>query len=108
MAQNEAAFLLFRFPFGLRTIDIMRTWGYQPDCIGLKDKIVQYSAPMNHLPETDINCPYCGEIITLLIDDSQGEQQYIEDCQVCCRPINIRVSAGFDGGWQVEAFDENS
>lgn len=63
---------------------------------------------MNLLQENDIHCPYCGEAISILIDESQGEQQYIEDCQVCCRPINIRVSAGFDGGWQVEATDENS
>lgn len=63
---------------------------------------------MNQLQESEIYCPYCGEMITILVDESQEDQQYIEDCQVCCRPINIRVSAGFDGGWQVEATDENS
>jgi len=40
-------------------------------------------------------CPSCGEPIQLLIDCSIPEQQYIEDCQVCCRPIQItaRVDA---------------
>ena len=42
-----------------------------------------------------IGCPYCGEEIELLIDASAGEQDYIEDCQVCCKPINVSVR--FDG-----------
>ncbi len=32
-------------------------------------------------------CPYCGERAEALLDLSQEEQQYIEDCPVCCRPI---------------------
>ncbi len=35
------------------------------------------------------SCPYCGERISVLIDTSIPEQQYIEDCEVCCRPISI-------------------
>lgn len=34
-------------------------------------------------------CPSCGEIIQLLIDTSIPQQEYIEDCQVCCRPMRI-------------------
>ncbi|MEE9258697.1 MAG: CPXCG motif-containing cysteine-rich protein [Nitrospinaceae bacterium] len=34
-------------------------------------------------------CPYCGESISMLLDVSAREQQYIEDCEVCCRPIEI-------------------
>jgi hypothetical protein len=34
-------------------------------------------------------CPYCGERISVLIDNSEESQQYIEDCEVCCRPITI-------------------
>ena len=34
-------------------------------------------------------CPSCGEPIQLLVDCSIPEQEYIEDCQVCCRPIQI-------------------
>ena len=33
----------------------------------------------------DIDCPYCGERINLVLDTSAGAQRYIEDCQVCCR-----------------------
>lgn len=47
----------------------------------------------NQLQESDILCPYCGETITIFVDESAGAQQYIEDCQVCCRPIEVHVDA---------------
>ena len=37
--------------------------------------------------ETEFSCPYCGASIEALIDTSAGNQRYIEDCTVCCRPI---------------------
>jgi hypothetical protein len=46
-----------------------------------------------YLSEHDVSCPYCGEIITLLVDASAGAQQYVEDCQVCCRPMDVTVEA---------------
>ncbi len=42
--------------------------------------------------EQRTQCPYCGETISVLIDDSVEQQEYIEDCQVCCRPIELSVS----------------
>lgn len=62
---------------------------------------------MNLLEEISINCPYCGEPITVLIDGSLEQQQYIEDCQVCCKPMEIHVVISADGGCQVEARSEN-
>ena len=62
---------------------------------------------MNLLQENTISCPYCGEMITILVDGSVEEQQYIEDCQVCCRPIDIRITVYADGSCQIEARDEN-
>lgn len=59
------------------------------------------------LPSTTISCPYCGEAIELLIDDSAGDQHYIEDCQVCCRPITISVSLDETGEPQVGAMAED-
>ena len=41
------------------------------------------------IEEIEVSCPYCGETITLLIDGSAPEQTYIEDCEVCCRPIVV-------------------
>jgi len=40
----------------------------------------------------DLTCPYCGEDIQMVIDFSVASQEYIEDCQVCCRPINLVIN----------------
>ena len=34
-------------------------------------------------------CPHCGERISMLLDTSAGSQRYVEDCEVCCNPIEI-------------------
>jgi hypothetical protein len=39
----------------------------------------------------DLQCPYCGERIEVAVDAGDGDQDYIEDCQVCCRPIAMSV-----------------
>src|SRR5881296_847711 len=39
-----------------------------------------------------LTCPYCGETISMVLDTSTQEQTYIEDCEVCCRPIEIRYA----------------
>ena len=36
-------------------------------------------------------CPYCWEEISFLIDTSVNNETYIEDCEVCCRPIEVFV-----------------
>jgi hypothetical protein len=54
-----------------------------------------------------IDCPYCGEAIDILLDASIPSQQYIEDCQVCCRPITLCVEVDEDGEPQVRASGEN-
>jgi transcription elongation factor Elf1 len=44
-----------------------------------------------------IDCPYCGESFSSQADLSAGSQRYIEDCAVCCRPIEIAIEVGDDG-----------
>ena len=44
-----------------------------------------------------IECPYCGERFTTLVDCSAGDQDYIEDCVVCCRPIECRLTVTPEG-----------
>ena len=36
-------------------------------------------------------CPYCWEEISMILesDEGGGKTEYIEDCEVCCRPIEI-------------------
>ncbi|HEX9022698.1 MAG TPA: CPXCG motif-containing cysteine-rich protein [Geobacteraceae bacterium] len=38
-------------------------------------------------------CPHCGELISMLLDLSAGCQRYIEDCEVCCNPIEVSFAA---------------
>jgi hypothetical protein len=36
------------------------------------------------------SCPYCWQEISMVIDDSIARQTYVEDCEVCCKPIEIK------------------
>ncbi|WP_130617505.1 CPXCG motif-containing cysteine-rich protein [Dyella amyloliquefaciens] len=54
-----------------------------------------------------IHCPYCGEPIEVLVDSSVESQHYIEDCQVCCRPMQISVEVDEEGTPHVRAASEN-
>lgn len=59
------------------------------------------------LPTEPIACPYCGEAIEIVVDDSVDEQQYVEDCSVCCRPINVAVTVDPRAGVAVSVWTEN-
>ncbi|AYN69100.1 CPXCG motif-containing cysteine-rich protein [Euzebyella marina] len=50
-------------------------------------------------------CPYCWEEISMLLDSSVTEQQYVEDCEVCCNPIEI--FSVFESN-ELVAFEANS
>lgn len=43
------------------------------------------------MKEHFFQCPYCWQDISMLIDNSVLRQSYIEDCEVCCNPIQITV-----------------
>jgi hypothetical protein len=47
--------------------------------------------------ENQCRCPFCAERITLVVDYSGGPQRYIEDCQVCCQPMEVTVEVEADG-----------
>lgn len=38
-------------------------------------------------------CPYCGAWVSVLLDPSVPRQSYVEDCEVCCRPLVIAYEA---------------
>ncbi len=44
------------------------------------------------LIEAKIQCPYCGEPLSILVEPTGAEQSYVEDCQVCCSPMVIYAS----------------
>jgi hypothetical protein len=63
---------------------------------------------MDLLQTVAASCPSCGEPIELLVDCSGGDQTYVEDCQVCCAPMQVRVSlAEADGSARVSVEREN-
>ena len=62
---------------------------------------------MNDLVSHRVRCPYCGETFEALVDGSVPRQEYIEDCEVCCRPITFDVSVGGDGEVFVITTHEN-
>ena len=62
---------------------------------------------MESLSQENVSCPYCGESIEVLIDPQEAEQQYIEDCQVCCKPIVFSISTSVNGDLSVSVHDEN-
>jgi transcription elongation factor Elf1 len=41
-------------------------------------------------------CPYCGEQISMVVDLSVRHQTYVEDCEVCCNPIEVTCTAEDD------------
>jgi hypothetical protein len=43
-------------------------------------------------------CPYCSELVEVVVDAGGGEvQEYVEDCEVCCRPWAVRVAFDREG-----------
>lgn len=49
------------------------------------------------MPEpVGVTCPYCGEPIELLVDETAGSATYVEDCPVCCHPMQVQVTVDGD------------
>jgi phage terminase large subunit GpA-like protein len=46
---------------------------------------------MDLVEDVEVECPHCGEIFAIQVDTEEGSYSTIEDCAVCCRPIQIQV-----------------
>ena len=55
----------------------------------------------------NVQCPFCGESFVTFVDPSLTSQNYIEDCQVCCRPIQMRFDFDEDGELSSELSRDN-
>lgn len=44
-----------------------------------------------------VQCPYCGEPFETLVDPANGAATYIEDCQICCQPIEFELQIDAQG-----------
>ena len=79
----------------------------QPECILLINRNAFWiHAPVRNsigitdfvqLIEKYIACPYCGENWVVLLDPSGGSADYVEDCAVCCHPIEFQMCVDRDG-----------
>ncbi len=47
-----------------------------------------------------VRCPFCGERFEALVDASAGSADYVEDCPVCCRPIELHLRASEGGEFE--------
>jgi transcription elongation factor Elf1 len=59
-------------------------------------KVIKLMVMQEHF----FQCPYCWEEISMLLDTSVRKQTYIEDCEICCNPIEISV--GFENNELLE------
>lgn len=57
----------------------------------------------DRLLEVGVQCPYCWERFILLVDASVESQEYVEDCEICCRPIDFSIEVDESGEARVEA-----
>jgi len=62
---------------------------------------------MPDLAEKKITCPYCAEVLTVMVDTSLSEQSYTEDCQVCCQPIVMDIVVDDTGAVEIYSRQEN-
>lgn len=61
-----------------------------------------------NLIEANLQCPYCWEVLSILIEPGVAEQSYVEDCQVCCSPILIHAIVDEETLVQLSAERENA
>ena len=67
---------------------------------GLEPVLHVESTPMDSSAAVEfatVNCPYCGEPFETRVDASAGSSTYVEDCQVCCQPIEMDLRVADDG-----------
>lgn len=62
---------------------------------------------MNSQDDIEVQCPYCGQLIVIMIDCSIERQQYVEDCHVCCQPILLDIEVDDEGVASLLAVREN-
>ncbi|WP_320823352.1 CPXCG motif-containing cysteine-rich protein [Reinekea sp.] len=60
-----------------------------------------------NLIEQFYHCPYCAERVSLLVDPSEDNQELIEDCEVCCRPVYFSIQVNDEGDVDLQARRED-
>ena len=63
---------------------------------GLEPVFEPHSDSSGLMQFVTVQCPYCGESFETAVDLSAGSSRYVEDCQVCCQPIELAVEVDGD------------
>jgi hypothetical protein len=76
-------------------------YGLHPDAFAGDDDALDADFPLGDgTADTaaTVLCPYCGQAVEIALDPGSGaRQEYVEDCEVCCRPWQLSVAYGDDG-----------
>jgi hypothetical protein len=59
---------------------------FQPEEFKVEDP-----APRQELRWVEVECPYCGETFDVRVDPGEEGQSLVQDCQVCCKPVQLSV-----------------
>ena len=49
----------------------------------------------------EVLCPYCGEASTVSVGVGEEDEEFVQDCPVCCRPWKVRIKVRRDGSAEV-------
>jgi Cysteine-rich CPXCG len=77
----------------LSEADIDQLYGLEP-VLRVESTAIDSSAAVEF---AIVECPYCGEAFETRVDASAGSCTYVEDCQVCCQPIEMELHVAEDG-----------
>ena len=57
------------------------------------------------MEEQEVICPYCGVRVELSEDEINDNinQEFIADCEVCCSPIEFKITKSLEGEINIEA-----
>jgi hypothetical protein len=75
----------------LTPAEIDRLYGLPPVIEPESQLHIQVQEPVS------VRCPYCGEDVHTRVDLSAGETSYVEDCQVCCQPMQLSIERTSEG-----------
>ena len=77
----------------LTDTEVDKLYGLEP-AIGAESLGADISADAQLIT---VNCPYCGEAFETTADVSAGPCIYVEDCQICCQPIEMELRVDENG-----------
>jgi hypothetical protein len=81
-------------------------YGLHPDAFTGDDGAMDDDFPLGDGTadtSAEVHCPYCGQPVEIALDPGSGaRQEYVEDCEVCCRPWQVSVTYGADGAAAVD------